>query len=178
MAVFAALVQTVASNEYISNTYHVDAADIEEALIQCEIIAEAQSNLIPPYFFINRIRVWVPLSEPDVFYTRTVNIPGKRDASSQVLPFFNRFRVDWSTGPRRPLRKFLLGPTEGDSSGITWEQAAITFVTTQYINALLNNSAVNLCAADGTPVISGALVAQPGMHQLRRARRRNTPIVP
>jgi hypothetical protein len=178
VAVFAVLVQTVASGQFISNTYHVEATSISNALEQGRIIAHCHKNLLPPYAFINRIRAWVPNSEPDVFYTETVNIAGTRPASTQPLPLFNRFRVDFSIGPRRPLRKFLLWPTEGDSSGGTWEAAAIAFVTTNYIDCLLDNPLLTMTGADGSPVFTGALVATPGMHQLRRARRRSTPIIP
>jgi len=176
MAVFKVDIQTNYYGTFITNSYHVEAANLLTASNNGVAIANIQKTLIPSSVVIDTIRASTDALGDEVFYTRAVVIPGTRSGGGDALPTFCRWRVDMSIGFRRPLRKFLLEPTETDTTGGGFSNAALAFIQTAYCDPLVALGYV--CGPDGTVINSAACNQRVGMRQLRRgSRRRTTPII-
>lgn len=170
-------IQTNAYGEFITNVYHVQATSIENAGDQGLAIANIVKALLPTTVNIDFIRVSTPQPRDNVFYSIPVQIAGTRASGGDVLPPFNRYRIDFSIGYRRPLRKFLLWPIEGGTTGGGFSPAEIAFVTDNVITPLITSGVITLCSADGYTVLSAALNQRVGMRQLRRASKRKIPVI-
>jgi len=177
MPVFKVDVQTNIGNAFVTNVYHVNAVDMDDATTQAGIIVGLQRTVLPTGFTIDAMRISTPAEGDGIFNTVPLNVAGTRATSTDPMPMFCRFRVDFSVGFRRPLRKFLLVPLEGDQNSGTLTSTARAYVEDNYIEPLLASPDVNLCGADGTPVVSGVCNAQVGMRQLRRASKRTSPVI-
>lgn len=178
MPVYQVDVQMNAGGIYVTNVWHVLAGSISEANEMGNNIAVVSAALIPPTMSVNHYRVSTPAEGDGVYYSNPVNIPGQRTTGGEPLPLFNRFRIDFGVGPRRPLRKFMLLVTETDVTAGQLNSAAITFVETNFITPLLESGdEIALCAPDGTHVIGASTAQQVGMRQLRRASKRKTPVI-
>jgi hypothetical protein len=176
MGVFQVDIQTDYYGEFISNRYFVDEPGLAEAAAIGVAIANLHAKLLPPSVKIDAIRASTPAPADNQFFTSPVNIPGTRAATSQTMPEFCRYRVDFQIGYRRPLRKFLLVPFEEDSEGSSFTGGAVARVINDYINPLI--ALASVCSAEGLPVINGSLNARIGMRQLRRgSKRRLQPII-
>lgn len=176
MAVFQVDVQTRAGALYVSNVYHVIAADLSEARDQALVIVNIQRATLPTFWTITAIRVATPAEGDDQFVSEPISVPGTRSVG-QTMPPFVRFRVDFRQGFRRPGRKFLIGVAEEDSNGDTFTQAAIDYIRQNYINPILDAEGLTLCGPDGSLFIGGDLNANVGMRQLRRASKRRSPVI-
>jgi hypothetical protein len=170
-------IQTRVGEVYMSNVYHVIATDYADAIVQGDLIVFQQAKVLPDAWLINHMRISTPALADNSFVSRPLNVPGTRASSSQGLPLYCRFRVDFSVGFRRPLRKFLVGVLEDDQATGLLTQAAINLVTVNYVDPLKTQGTVKLCALDGTPVNGGAVVSAVGMRQLRRGSKRKKPVI-
>lgn len=177
MAVFKVIVQVDLGDQYITNTYHVEAGSLSEAAGQGEKILTYQKTILPAGFAFNAVRASTMIPNDNSFYTIPVDVQGTRVASSDPMPMFCRFRVDFSIGYRRPLRKFLLVPLEGDQNSGQFSQAARDFVTNNYITPMLADPIIQLVASDGSPVNSATVNPAVGMRQLRRGSKRKNPVI-
>lgn len=164
-------------DQYMTNVYHVRATGINDALFAGMAIADIQKSLITPSDAITLVRASTPQPFDKQFLTRPVNIPGTRIVNAQALPLFCRFRVDFSQGPRRPCRKFLNLPTEQDSDGHSFNQAALDYVQQNYVLPLIDNPNIQLCGPTGYVFEGGALAPAIGMRQLRRGSKRKKPVI-
>jgi len=176
MAVFQVDIQTRAGAIYVSNVYHVVATDLSDAREQGLVIVNIQRATLPTFWSITAIRVATPAEADNQFVSEPLAVPGTRSVG-QVMPPFVRFRVDFRQGFRRPGRKFLIGVAEDDSNGDTFNQGAIDFIRTNYINPILDAEGLTLCGPDGSLFIGGDLNTNVGMRQLRRASKRKTPVI-
>lgn len=177
MAVFQVDVQTKAGAIYISNIWHVNAADLAAAHIQAGNLAVAHAMTIPSFWAIDYIRTSTPAPGDGAYIAQPINIPGTRSTPGQILPYFNRFRVTFSVGFRRPLTKYLIGVGEADCDGDQFTNAVIAEFQAGFVNAVVNGPTLDVCSPGGLPVLSGGLNTAVGMHQLRRASKRRTPVI-
>lgn len=177
MATFQVDIQTLAGLEYLTNVYHVDAPSLSTAYAQGVAIANHYVKLIPSFWRVTAIRATTPTKGDGQFYSLAVNIPGTRGVSGDLLPLFNRFRVIFAIGNRRPLVKFLIGVQSTDLDGSNLDATAITFVNANFVNALLTDGDINLVGPDGSPVVGGNVALAIGMRQLRRASKRKSPVI-
>lgn len=177
MPVFKVDVQVDLGDQFITNVYHVLADSLSTAGGQGLKILDYQKTILPAGFAFNAVRISTPAEGDNSFYTIPVAVQGTRVASSDPMPMFCRFRVDFQIGFRRPLRKFLLVPLEGDQNSGQFSQAARDYVTNNYIVPILADPIIQLVAADGSPVISAAVNPAVGMRQLRRGSKRKIPVI-
>lgn len=177
MPVLQVDVQTRIGEVYVSNVYHVMADDFNDAQTQGINICINQAAMMPNTWQIDYIRISTPTPGDKSFRTVPINQNGGRSGGGETMPLFCRWRIDMQVGDRRPLRKFLVGIMEGDQSGGQLTNAAIIFAQTSFINPMIGDPNLHLCAIDGTEVISMAVKTQVGMHQLRRASKRKTPVI-
>lgn len=175
MPVFQADVQINYYEEYITNVYHVNVADIDAAMAAALDIIDIQRTLIVATVNFNAVRVSTPTPGDGVYLSLPINVPGTRPAGSPDMPPFNRFRVDMSVGPTRPLRKFLMVPQQDDCTGGGLTPTAQTYVTTNYITPLVALGVV--CSPSGLIVSSAAVSQRVGMRQLKRASKRSIPTI-
>jgi hypothetical protein len=176
MAVFQVDIQTDFYQEFITNRYFVQATNIAAAAGEGQLLAALHAKLLPPSVKIDTIRASTLAVGDELFYTVPVNIPGTRAATSQTMPPFCRYRIDFSIGYRRPLRKYLIIPFEEDSEGSSFTSAAVARVNADYINPLLNLGTV--VSREGLAVLGATLNSIIGMRQLRRgSKRRAQPII-
>jgi hypothetical protein len=176
MAIFQVDIQKNLYGVFITNMYNVNVATIEDAIGAGVSIANLEARLLPPDFKIDFYRVSTPAEGDDVFASVPVNIPGTRSTlGTQVMPYFNRFRVDMSQGFRRPLRKFLLLMLEGDQEAGNLTAAALEMVNIQYASPLVALGYV--CGPTGVIITTAACKGPVGMRQLRRASKRKTPVL-
>lgn len=179
MAVFQVDIQTKAGSIYISNIYHVDAADIAGALVMGLKIADCQKVTIPSFWTIDAVRVSTPATGDGFYITQQVSIAGTRGTPGQLLPYFNRFRVLMSVGYQRPLVKYLIGVGEQDADGDTFTQAVISEFNGVggFCNLIRTTPGLVVCSPTGLPILTASLAAAVGMRQLRRASKRKAPVI-
>lgn len=177
MPVYQVDVQTKAGAIYVSNIYHVIANDIQSAHVQAALIAQIQAKTIPSFWSIDYLRTSTPAPGDGQYIAQPVNFPGQRGTPGQLLSYFNRFRVIFSVGFRRPLTKYLIGVGENDVDGDSFGQGVISEFQTNYATPLHTTQGLAMCSPSGLPVLSGGLATAVGMHQLRRASKRKLPII-
>lgn len=176
MPVFKVDIQVLQGTTYLTNVYHVNVADIAAADASMDDIAAIHAAGLPNVFSVVSGRVSSPAPDDGVFFTRPYNIVGSRPFTENLLPLWNRFNVTFSVGPTYLCRKFYPGVTEGDQlDGIvlTATQAAIK---TLYMDPLLVLGVC--CNPDGLIFSSGAVKPTVAMRQLRRRKKRTTPVIP
>lgn len=177
MPIYQVDIQTKAGGIFVSNVYHVAAADLPAARTAGLYIAHTQATLVPTFWSIDHMRISTPAPNDGLFISIPLAIPGTRSGAGVQLPPFCRYRVDFEQGFKRPCRKFIIGVLEGDTEGDDLTQSAIDFVQTNYVNPLFTNSAVVLTGPDGTIITAGQPAKAVGMRQLRRASKRKSPVI-
>ena len=164
------------SADYISNRYWILATDIPDGLSKGLVIANLHRTLFTSGFVVSGIRVSTPLEGDNLFGTMPLNLPGTRSTSGSPMPPWNRFRVDFQHGFKRPLRKFLIAPQTGDISGDSFQSATIAYVNENYCVPIVGLEYV--VDRSGALVESASLNPVVGMRQLRRgSKRKTTPII-
>lgn len=177
MPVFQVDVQTRAGSIYVTNLWHVQAADMGDARDQAVALAHIHAKVLPTFWAIDSVRASTPAEGDNFFATVPLDLPGERTVSSDMLPPFCRYLINFQQGFRRPCRKFIIGIPEGDTDGDTVKTAAVDFIQTQFITPLFASTAINACGPTGILLESGRCSSAVGMRQLRRASKRKSPVI-
>ena len=175
MAVWEVVVQQSVSNVYLTNVYHVNEITFADARATALNIAQIHADALPTTFVVDAVRISNPEDDDGVFETIPLHLPGTREQTGQNLPLWNRFLPAFTVGPTFQLRKFLPGVTEGDQVDGTVVQSTLTDLQTNYIDPLVALGSV--CNIYGTIVQSGVVKGAVAMRQLRRRKKRVTPVI-
>lgn len=134
-----------------SNTYRVNAADLDAASVGVPSIGSMEQQLHLDNVTITRALVSDVNPATDIFATIPLNLTGSRAGGSDGawLPIFNTMRVDVQVvGGGRPSRKFYRGPIlESDQQGGFLSPTLVTLLTDQV------NGLITVLDGDGTPLI-------------------------
>lgn len=175
MAVYKLDIQKVNQGVYWTNVWHVNAASLTEAINVGESLAEIEAALLPEYVSIDKI---VATTMPSgAFVSETVAIVGTRTQGSgdEPLPMFNRYQINLIPDAGYHGKKFLALLREPDQNNGNLTAGAITYITT---NVLAPLGELPICSPSGTPYTTVAVGQRVAMRQLRRARKRTTPVLP
>jgi len=164
-----------------SNTYRVDAADLDTAVTLVPSIGSMEQQLHLDNVTITRALVSDVNPATDVFATVPMNLTGSRSGGSDGawLPIFNTMRVDISVvGGGRPSRKFYRGPIlESDQQGAFLSPTVVSLLTDQ-LNGLIAVAETNstpLIDPDGQEWDTAVGQSAVQMRQLHRKRKKATP---
>lgn len=167
------------NNEYWSNRYIVEAATLSEALDIARQIRFIEKNCTNQAATLTKFRVSTTAVGDDVYQIENDNVAGSLVAGSDLMPLFNRVRIDFNTnGGGRPSRKYWCGPmSEADQVNGFLVSAMITFYNTNFVNPLL--AVDGFVDVDGQTFSSGSVMPKVAMRQLRRgSKRKALPIIP
>lgn len=175
MAVFEVVVQTESASQFFTNVYHVNDVDLDTAITTAGQIAAIQAQGLTDYCTITAYRVSTPALRDGVFATIPVSIPGSRASSGERMPLFNRFLVSFQAGHTYLNRKFLAGMVEGDQAGGQVLGTVRTSIFGLYVQPLLALGV--LCNPNGVIYTAGSVGDQVAMRQLRRKKKRSSPVI-
>lgn len=166
----------VGNTVYWTNVYHVQASDITNAIAAGNGIVTIEKQAHGTIVSYTKMRV--QQTSPIAMSGTIVPLSGTgARSSSNPMPLFNVFRVDFNVGGGRPSRKYLRAPvlTTDNSSGAL-VAGTITFLNTSYITPLVALGTV--VDPQGQAFQSGAPYPLVGMRQLRRgSKRKTTPVL-
>jgi hypothetical protein len=176
MAIYSVDIEKLYQNEYWTNRYLVQVADLAGGQVAGSAIANMERNFHQNTVTFTRYRVSDNTPNTDVYTTVPLNLPGLRGSVGEYMPLFNVVRVDFGVaGGGRPSRKYYRLPLgEGDQAGGILADGTVTAVD----NALQPILAQPVCDPQGQIWVSIAVARQVGMRQLRRgSKRRLRPII-
>lgn len=162
-----------ATGEYWTNVYWISGADIDAAHQDASNLINLEKALLYSSILITSVRTDDAVEGTDAYRTYTVNTPGSRTPSSDMLPLWVTARVDFTVaGGGRPSRKYIRGCLEEADMTMT----AIGSGTT----GLLNTYAAGVAAlagavdVDGAEILNGVVMPVPQMRQLRRGSKKRS----
>lgn len=171
MAIWECTVEKQMGQEFWTNVYHFQAADlalasnIGDSIADIEVAAHYNSVTVTAY----RVSDTTPGS--GVFTTIPRGQSGANILASDYLPLWNVARVDFTVSGRRACRKFLRLPIpEGEQSA--------GGLSVQLRNGILQNYANPLAALgvltnpQGDPILDGIVMPMVAMRQLKRGSKR------
>lgn len=167
------------NGEFWTNRYLVDIAPNAAgapALISAIVAAERTCHYSAVFF--TKVRHRTLAVGDDDFSTTQIGYFGTRAIGTEALiPLFNVVRVDFSVGDGRPSRKYLRGCiTETDFQGDVLTGTILSGIMPQYINGIV--AIQNVVDPQGDDLVSGQVILQVAMRQLRRGtRRRSGPVL-
>jgi hypothetical protein len=160
------------TNRYIALTPTIGAA---RADAQKFVTAERAIHNVAVLFTQVRTSDMDPMT--DSYFSDPINLFGQAAPPSEALPLFNVVRVDFMVAEGgRPSRKYLRLPlTELEQQNGFLTANMLLFVRDSYVIPVL---AIGTYAdVDGSPISGGSVFPRVGMRQLRRARKRKTPVL-
>lgn len=121
------------------NTYHVDAANEDDALDNLESISVIERTVHWSNIHFFRLAVRQPSPLAGSGRQRAIDEVGDRDATGEsFLPSFCTVRVTFSDNVARPDQKYLrLMINENEQAGGTLESSIVTLIDTSYADPLL-----------------------------------------
>jgi hypothetical protein len=169
------VIQQTWFNDFITNVYHVNELTIADAVGVGHQVALQHQKAITAWSRINAMRVSSPAPDDGVFATIPLNLVGTRPGTGEAMPPFNRIMVSFQVAYTYKCRKFITAMVEGDSSSGEVVASVLTDLQTNYINPLL--ALGSLCNPDGVLFTGGAAEKSVAMRQLRRKKKRVTPVI-
>jgi len=167
---------TAGTTIYWTNVYYVNAADSAAATTSGQSIVTLEKTIHSSLVSFTKMRIRQPsvLSQAGTIVVLTGT--GSR-ATTQPLPLFNVFRIDFSVASGRPNRKYIRGPVlAGDNNSGAVLSTTATTIVNSYITPLINMNVV--VDKQGQPILTGALYPFVGMRQLRRgSKRKIAPVI-
>jgi hypothetical protein len=178
VALFSLDIEKMFGDEYWTNRYMINAANLAGAAAVAPSIVTIERNVHHFGVLFTRWRVSDTDPATDQYSIGQVNAQGVVAASGEYLPLFNVCRVDFSTGEGRPSRKFLRLPVvEADQAGGAFNSTFLAFMVANYANPML--AIANYHDVDDQPFVSATVHPSVQMRQLRRgSRRRLQPVLP
>lgn len=155
------------AQEYWTNVYHVNAADMDAADTAADAIVQAERAITDNRVTITKSRVDDGLPNTAVWSTRIYNQLGTLDLNgADLMPLFVVARVDLEVqGGGRPSRKYLRATfSEGEATATTIHPV----VQGRLANYAAALAAAGACDPQGQAVITGSPWPMPAMRQLRR----------
>lgn len=168
-------IQTLHLGEYWTNVWHVNAAGLTEASDFGNDIAVIMAKLLPEYSAIVQILTTdVPTGG---FISRQVSILGTRaqGAGDGPLPNWNRYLLSLVPASGYHGKKFLGVVRESDTEAGKLNSTALTYIDTNVCQPL--EALGCLCSPQGFSYLEVTVRQPVGMRQLRRARKRTTPVL-
>lgn len=179
MALWRLVSEKYFNGTYWSNTYVLQADNLADAVDAAQAVRNVEKTAHFNTVAFTKYRVSDVLVDTDVYQVITENDTGDLIAGGQeLLPLFNRIRVDFNTvGGGRPSRKYLCPPVAESfqASGVL-VPASLGFMP-GYIAGML--AIPEFVDVDGQAFSGGSYTLVVGMRQLRRGSKRKVlPIIP
>jgi len=174
-AIGAIDIEKSAGTEIFTNRYLVSigpASPTSGGLIAAIVAAEKLAMYNTVAFLRARHRTIVE-GDDDYFITVLTGAGARLPGANPLIPLFNVVRIDFAANFGRPSRKYLRGClSEADLNGMNIEATTTTGVLTQYKDAILAQD--EIVDPQGDTFLSGQVIPQVAMRQLRRGTRRRT----
>jgi hypothetical protein len=175
MPVFQVDIQQKVANDFLTNIYHVSVATFTDAAAAAIQIATIHAAGLPTSFFVTAARASTPAAGDGAFITYPLNFQGGRGQAGQNLPLWNRFLVSFNPGFTFQNRKFYPGIMETDQVDGQVLPSSAAEINTMYVTPLINLGF--LCSPSGSLYVSGVCKSLVAMRQLRRRKKRTTPVI-
>lgn len=122
-----------------TNTYHVDATSVEDALDHAESIVEVERLVTWSVVEFYRVSAKQVLEDGPAGQARTISELGTRDATGENwLPLFNGVRVVLDDLAARPDQKYLRPPVmESECNNGALVNDTVDLINTAYVGGLL-----------------------------------------
>lgn len=172
-------IQKALPGMFWTNTYVIEAADIESAKQQAETIVGAERTFHNSGIRFDRYRVSTLTAGDDEYVSNPLNLNGQWIGDQPTLPPFCTLNVVFETGANRPGRKYyrVLARVGDIDYGFRYKPDLIG-AAQQALNALLRNGNVALFDRGGDLFINAVVQPIIGIHQLRRgSKRRGRPVI-
>lgn len=169
--------------EYWTNVYYVEAADLAEANTIAGKIGGQEANIHFGYVTFTKARIRTAAAGDEIYVTRPFNFVGTADPNGgALLPLFNTIRVDFAAISGRPSRKFYRGCLVAANVAhhgkiVEAHAAAVEAKVDAFFEEGL--AQVPLRDVDGQELLSASVARDIAMRQLRRGTKRKLqPILP
>lgn len=174
MPLFSLDIEKELRGEYWTNRYILDGASALSLNGPANSIVVAERDILIPDVEITRYRISSTVVGDDAYIIVPVGQMGTRVVTTQALPLFVVFRVDFPATQGRPSRKYVRGSiAEGDQTNYgDLEPATITFINNNYGTPV--GAVPEYVDVDGQQLGAGICYPNVGMRQLRRGSRRRT----
>jgi len=180
MALYTMVSEKLYLGSYYSNRYIIQADTLLAAIDIASDIRTIEREVHYDTVQFTKYRVSDQVEGTDVYQIISDNVNGVLvQGGSEALPKFCRIRVDFNTdGGGRPSRKYLLTPLlEPDTANGMLTSGKRSYVQANYVVPLV--ALTGFVDVDGQAFGSGSVMAEVGMHQMRRgSKRKALPIIP
>lgn len=179
MARFLIDIQKRLASEWWTNTYIVEAADIDEARILGNKIVIAERAFHSGRVTFDKMRVSTLTRGDNVYITEPGSVTGQLPTDQPPLPLFCTVNVVFGTGANRPARKYyrVVARTNDINAEGEWSNNLVATVQGALEN-LINVEQVPLFDRGGDRVVTVVVQRPVGMRQLRRgSKRRQRPVI-
>lgn len=169
-------IQFTANNIFATNVFHADVVSLAAGETVMDSLADITADSLPGSMKVVSGRVSTLTPDDASFISKAYALDGTRSSEGNILPLWNRFNITFNVGPTYLCRKFLAGVTEGDQIDGFVVSSTIAQLQTLYIAPLIALGV--LCSPDGNAFLSGSAKLNVAMRQLRRRKKRSTPVIP
>lgn len=170
-------IEKLHQGEYWTNRYQVSTAAIGDARTLAQDFVAAERAVHTNVVLFTKVRTSDNNPATDSYFSDPINLYGEADVVGDLLPHFNRVRVDFQTADGgRPCRKYLLLPIQefGQVNGEVTSQLR-SFVQNSYVIPILTIG--EYCDPDESPIVAGSVFPRVAMRQMRRASKRKNPVI-
>ncbi len=176
MPVYQVDTQKINNGVYWTNVWHVIAATLSDAHIIARQIGLIEASELMTYMRVELIRT-SEVGPGGTFVSEQVTYNGGRvqSGTDNPMPAWNRYLIGLVPDSGFHGKKFLLWMLEGDQDNGSLVQSTQQRLVTNIAIPLDNLAA--LCSPKGVPYTSVNVISTVGMRQLRRHRKRTTPVI-